>query len=72
MHIPKVLGTAFFTVTGEIAISLFSLFHVQILEPANRSTTARVFVFLAKFTIGKYLKQEVDDDLGIYLDEHSP
>ena len=27
--------------------------------------------FLQSFVITKYLKQEVDDDLSIYMDEHS-
>ena len=35
------------------------------------STTTRAFVFLAKIIITKYLKQEVDDDLSIWMDEHS-
>ena len=30
------------------------------------------FVFLAKFIITKYLKQEVDDDLRVCEDERSP
>ena len=29
-------------------------------------------VFLAQFIIAKYLKQKVDDDLSICMDEHSP
>ena len=41
-------------------------------SPASRSTTARAFVFLVKFIIQKYLKQEVNDDLSICLDERSP
>ena len=28
--------------------------------------------FLQNFFITKYLKQEVDDDLSVYLDERSP
>ena len=36
-------------VSGEIAYALISLFHVQVQEPAGRSTTTRAFVFLAKF-----------------------
>ena len=59
-------------VNGEIAFALISLFHVQIQEPASRSTTTRTFVFLAKFIITKYLKQEVHDDLSICVDERSP
>ena len=35
-------------VSGEIAFALISLFHLQIQKPGNRSTTLRVFVFLAK------------------------
>ena len=31
----------------------------------------RAFFFLAKFIISKYLKQEVDDDLSICVDECS-
>ena len=52
-------------VNKEIAFALISLFHVQIQEPASTSTTTRVFVFLAKFIITKYLKQEVDGDLSV-------
>ena len=48
------------------------MFHEQIQEPASRSTTMRAFVFLAKFIIAKYLKQEVNDNLSICLDECSP
>ena len=59
-------------VNGEIAFALISLFHVQIQEPASRSTTTTAFVFLAKFIIAKYLKQEVDDNLSIWMDEISP
>ena len=59
-------------VNGEIAFALISLFHVQIQEPASRSTTTTTFVFLAKFIIAKYLKQEVDDNLSIWMDEISP
>ena len=57
---------------GEIDFALIILFHVQIQEPASRSTTTRAFVFLAKFTIAKYLKQEVDDNLRVCVDECSP
>ena len=37
--------------------------HVQIQKAASRSTTIRAFVFLAKFFIKKYLKQEFHDNL---------
>ena len=43
-------------VSGEIAFALISLFHVQIPEPASRSTTTRAFVFLPKFAEFYYLK----------------
>ena len=58
-------------VNGEIVFALISLFHLQIQEAASRSTTTRAFVFLAKFIITKYLKQEVDDDLSIFVEERS-
>ena len=61
-------------VSGEITFALNSLFHVQIQEPASRSTTTRAFVFFAKFNfiITKHLKQQVDDDLSACMDERSP
>ena len=43
-------------VSGEIDFALIILFHVQIQEPASRSTTTRAFVFLAKFTEFYYHK----------------
>ena len=58
--------------SNQIAFALVNLFHVKIQEPASRSTTTRAFVFLAKFTITKYLKQEVDDNLRVCVDECSP
>ena len=36
-------------VSGEIALALISLFHVQIQIPAGRSTTLRTLAFFAKF-----------------------
>ena len=59
-------------VSGEIAFELITLFHVQIQEPTNTPTTTRAFVFLAKFAefyYHKTLKQEVDDDLSLCVDE---
>ena len=41
-------------VSGEIAFALISLFHVQMQEPASRST--RAFVFPAKFAEFYYRK----------------
>ena len=61
-------------VSGEIAFDLISLFHVQIQQPTSRSTTTRAFAFLAKFA-GFYhevLKQDVDDELSVCVDELSP
>ena len=43
-------------VSGEIAFDLISLFHVQIQESTRRSTTTRLFVFLAKFAEFYYHK----------------
>ena len=54
--------------SGEFALALISLVHVQIQLPAKRSTTTIAFVFLAKFAdffITKGLKQEVNDILSI-------
>ena len=44
-------------VSGEIALVLISLFHVQIQKPGNRSTTLKAFVFLAKFAEFYYHKK---------------
>ena len=41
---------------GEIDFALIILFHVQIQEPASRSTTTRAFLFLAKFAEFYYHK----------------
>ena len=53
---------------------MFELFHVQMQELANRSTTTRVFIchLSLNFIITKYLKQEVGDDLSVCDDESSP
>ena len=48
---------------------MINLFQVKIQEPESRSTTTTAFVFLAKFIIAKYLKQEADDDLSVSVDE---
>ena len=57
-----------------IAYALIDLFHVQIQEPANRSTTTRAFIchLSLNFIITKCLKQEVGDDLSVCIDEFSP
>ena len=64
----------FKNVCGEIAFALISLFHVQ--ESASRSTTAREHLSflqnLLRFIITKYLKQEVDHELSVWVDESSP
>ena len=44
--------------SGEIPFALISLFHVQIQEPPNRSTTTKAFVFLAKFAEFYYHKNK--------------
>ena len=59
-------------INGEIAFALISLFRVQIQDLASRSTSTRAFAFLAKFISPKYLKQEVDDNLNVCVDERSP
>ena len=50
------------------------MFHLQIQEPASRSTPKRPFVILANFflnfIISKYLKQKAN--LSICVDERSP
>ena len=43
-------------VSGETIFALISLFHVQIQEPASRSTTMTAFVFFAKFAEFYYHK----------------
>ena len=57
-----------------IAFALIDLFHVQIQEPARRSTTMKAFVchLSLNFIITKYSKQEVDDDLSVCVDKRSP
>ena len=59
-------------VNGEIAFALISLFHVKIYKAASRSTTTRAYVFLVKFIVADYLKQEVDGDISICIDEPNP
>ena len=58
-------------VNGEIAFTLISLFNVHIQEPASRSTTTRAFVFFTKFFIAKNLKQEIHDNLSVFVDKSS-
>ena len=48
--------------SGDIAFALISLFHVQIQEPAGRSTTTRAFVFLAKFA-GLYYHKRIETNI---------
>ena len=48
------------------------MFLVQIPKPGSRSATRKHFPFLKNLLnviITKYLKQEVDDDLGVCVDE---
>ena len=56
-------------VSGEIAFALINLFQAQIQEPANRSTTTRAFVFLAKFA---EVGQKVGNVLNVCVDECIP
>ena len=61
--------------SGEIAFDLIRICHAQIREPASRSTTTRVFVFLAifaEFYYHKYLEKKVDGDFSICVDERKP
>ena len=44
------------TASEEIAFALISLFHVQIKEPASKSTATRAFVFFEKFAKFYYHK----------------
>ena len=41
-------------------------------EPTRSLTTMRALSLLQNFIITKYLKQEIDDDLSICMDERSP
>ena len=59
-------------VSGDIAFDVISWFHIKIQEPARGSTTTRAFVFPAKFYYQEILKEEVDDDLSVCIDERSP
>ena len=43
-------------VSGENAFDLINMFHVQIQQPKNRSTTTTTFVFLGKFAEFYYYK----------------
>ena len=59
-------------VSEEIAFELISLFHVQIQEPTSVQLLREHLSFLQNlFIVTKYLKQ-VDDDLSICMNEHSP
>ena len=58
-------------VSGKIALDLISLFHKhkslkEVQLPRKRLS------FLQNFIIAKYLKQEVDDNLSVCVDERSP
>ena len=54
-----------------IAFALTGLLHVEIQELASLSTTTRAFAchLSLNFIITKYLKQVVDDDLSVWVDE---
>ena len=77
----KILSTNVKDVTGGCFWSEFEYCKIILKKKVNaeigfatrsRSTTTKAFVLLAKFVIAKYLKQEVDDDLSLCIDEHSP
>ena len=52
-----------------LTLALTGLLHVQIPEPASWRTTTRAFVCHLSFNsiIAKYLKQEVDDGLSVWI-----
>ena len=58
-------------VSGKIVFDLISLFHkYKSLEEVQ--LPRKNLPFLQNFFITKYLKQEVNDELSICVDEHSP
>ena len=57
-------------VSGEIAFDVISLFHVQYKSLQDIQLPREHLPFLQNF-ITKYLKQEVDDNLSICMDERS-
>ena len=58
-------------VSGKIAFDLISLFHKY--KSLQEVQLPREHLsFLQNFIITKYLKQEVDDDLSVCMDERSP
>ena len=62
-------------VSRDIAFDLISLFHVQIQEPTSLQEVQLLrehLSFLQNFIITKYLKQEVDDNRSVCVDERSP
>ena len=83
VHIPKVLGAAFFnraTLVGAFAVrfSIRKKFCKNLAcfmckyKSLQADQLPQKYVFLAKFIVTKYLKQEVDDNLSVWVDEHSP
>ena len=62
-------------VSGEIAFALISLFHYKYKNMQAGQLAQEYLYFLQRllnFVITKYIKQKVDDNLTIYMDEHSP
>ena len=62
-------------VSIEIVIALISLVLAQMQDPANRPTAKEYMPFLQNllnFIITLYLKQEVNDNLSICVDDGSP
>ena len=77
VSIPKVLGTIFLwnNYSGcftEIAFDLISLFHIKCKSLQDIQLTREHLSFPQNFIITKYLKQEVDDDRSVCMDERSP
>ena len=54
--------------TWEIVFALISLFHVQIQLPQEHLSLLQNLLI---FFITKYLKEEVNNDLSVYVDEFS-
>ena len=62
-------------VSGEIAFTLISLFHYKYKKMQAGQLPQEHLYFmqgLLNFIITKYIKQEVDDNLTVCKDEHSP
>ena len=79
MHIPKVLGTAFFyrsPVKKRKLMERLPLLQLACFMYIYKSLQAGQLPqeqpFFPRFIVLKYLKQDVDQDLSVYVDERSP